>query len=221
MPPAFDPSADFADAVDGTETVAVCRRGSTPGSPGTTVSHALRRAVTTREAAESHGRYTASDVIWHLPAAELADSPRLGDLVVDADGRRWTILEVQSAALRTRWRCAARNLAIVYGLDDTITILKATYTKDDGGAAEPLWRPWKTGVRARIQPVATRAGTKHRARQTVTRYQIFVEEDFSLDHTHRIQGPDGTIYQVTGTRGADRIGELQTIEAKITPWPGE
>jgi len=217
--PSFDPSTDFANIADGTESVTVCRRGSTPGSPGTTVSHALRRTVTMREAAESHGSYTASDVIWHLPAEELADAPRLGDVVLDADGRRWTILEVQSAALGTRWRCAARNLAVVYGLDDTITILKATYVKDDGGAAEPLWRPWKTGVRARIQPVAAQAGTKHRARQTVVRYRIFLEEDLALDHTHRIQGPDAAVYQVVATQGAERIGEPQTIEAKISPCP--
>jgi hypothetical protein len=34
-----------------------------------------------------------------------------------------------------------------------------------------------------------------------------------VDHTCRIFGPDGTIYTITGSLGADRIGELQVIEA--------
>jgi len=215
----LDPSADFAEVADGTEAVTLRRRGSRPGASGTAIASALRRAVTTREAAESHGRYTASDVTWHLPAEELTGVPRLGDVLVDAEGRRWTILDVQAAALQGRWRCASRNLAVVYALDDTVTILKASYTKEDGGAAEPSWRPWKTGVRARIQPLATTVATEHHARRTATRYRIFVEEDLTLDHTHRIQGADGTVYKVTGTTAAERIGELQTIEAEVTPWP--
>jgi hypothetical protein len=143
----LDPSGDFPQAADATEAVTLRRRGTSPGSPGTVVPHALRRAVTTREAAQSHGRYTASDVTWHLPTGELPESPRLGDVIADGEGRRWTVLEVQLATLGTRWRCTARDLAIVYALDDTVTVLKASYAKGEGGAAEATWRPWKTGVR--------------------------------------------------------------------------
>jgi len=215
----FDPAADFAEVIDGTETVTLLRRGNTPGSPGTAVAGALRRAVTTREAAQTGGRYTASDVTWHLPVEELGDAPAVGDLLSDGQGRRWTILEVTLATRRTRWRCTARDLAVVYGLDDTVAILKASYVKDEGGAAEPTWRPWKTGIRARIQPAEAKTATEHRARQTARQFRIFVEEDLLLDHTHRIRGPDGTIYKVTGTSGGQRIGELQTIHSEVTPWP--
>ena len=210
----FDPSADFAQVADGSESVTVYRRGATPGSPGVAVAHALRRAVTAREAARSNGRYTASDVTWHLPCAELGDAPGLGDVIADSQGRRWTILDVQLATQQTRWRCTAREPAIAYGLDDTITILKAAYHKGAGGAAQASWQPWKTGVRARIQPVATEIATAHAARQATTKYRIFVAEDVALDHTHRIQGPDGTLYRITRISGAEQLGELQTIEAE-------
>ncbi len=214
----FDPAGDLADVADGNETVTFRRRGSGSGSD-TSVAGALRRAMSVREAAQSNGRYTASDVTWHLPAGELNDPPRLGDLIVDNDGGRWTVLDVQSATMQTRWRCACRSLTVVYGLDDTIDVLAATYTKDGGGAAEPTWRPWKTGIRARIQPASAKMGTEHGARRTVTRYHVFVEEDLTLDHTHRIQCADGTVYKVVGTKAAERIGELQTIEIEATPWP--
>ena len=32
-------------------------------------------------------------------------------------------------------------------------------------------------------------------------------------------GPDGTIYKIKAVNAAERIGELQTIEAEVTPWP--
>ena len=41
---AFDPTNDLAQVADGLETVTLPRRGSTPGGPGTTITHALRRA---------------------------------------------------------------------------------------------------------------------------------------------------------------------------------
>jgi hypothetical protein len=216
---AFDPSDDMAQAADGLEAVTLRRRGSTPGSPGTTIAHALRRNVSLREAAASAGHYTTSDVTWHLPVAELDEAPRLGDLICGGDGRHWTVLEVRSTTLGTRWRCTARSLAVVYGLDDVITILKATYVMGDCGAAEATWLTWRTGVRARIQPVQSSVGSQHEARRTTTRYQIFMEGELALDQTHRILGPDGTIYKVLGTSGAERLGELQTIEAETTPWP--
>jgi len=210
----FDASDDFAAVSDSAETVTFHRRGATPGSPGVAVAHGLRRAVGVREAAESNGHYTASDVVWHLPVQELADLPHLGDVIVDAAGGRWTVLQVQLVTLRTRWRCTARSLAIVYGLDDTVTILKAAYSKGSGGAAQAIWQTWKTGVRARIQPAAATTGSQHRARRTTQRVQIFVAEDLALSHDHRIQGSDGTMYHVVAVSGAQRIGELQTIEAE-------
>ena len=83
----FDPSDDFADVVDGLETVTLKRRGS---SDDVTVAGALRRGVTVREArvrnrydtwkyVSGDGRSTASDLVWHLPAAGLSDPPLPGD----------------------------------------------------------------------------------------------------------------------------------------------
>jgi hypothetical protein len=227
MPLNFDPSADFAAAIDGLETVTLKRRGS---SEEKVITHALRRALTTREArarnrydtwktTASGGRLAASDVTWHLPTEQLNDSPRLGDVIVDSDACRWTILDVQLTTLETRWQCVTRNLAVAYGLDDTITVLKASYDKGAAGAAEPTWRLWKTGIRARIQVASTDVAAAHHARHTATRFRIFLEEDLALDHTHCIRGPDGTIYKINGTTGAERIDELQSIDAEALPQP--
>jgi hypothetical protein len=214
---------DFAAVADGMETVTLLRRGSGP-AVGTVIARALRRAMTAGEATvvnrgDVHkrvpggGRHTAADVTWHLPAAELPDAPKLGDVILDAAGRRWTILEVKLATLGSRWRCPARNVAVAYGLDDTVSLLRAT--SDPANPGETTWRLWRTGVRARIQPIDARVSTTEDSPSTRLRFRVFVEDDLDVDHTCRLRGPDGTVYTITGAVGAERIGELQVIEAEV------
>jgi hypothetical protein len=220
----FDPSDDFSRVADNTEAVTLLRRGAAPGDAGTAIQNALRRAMQSGEFAaknrdesrryiNSDGQCVAADVDWHLPTAELQAPPGIGDAILDGDGLRWTILELELIMLRTRWKCSARELSIAYGLDDTVAVLKAEYVKSDAGAAEPTWQTWRTGVRARIQPVEIKVGADHSARCATSTYRIFLEYDLVLDQTHRIRGADGTLYQVTAVTGSARLGELQTIEA--------
>jgi hypothetical protein len=225
MLPTFDPTDDFAVVSDGVEAVTLLRRGNT-GDAGTAIAHALRRATNISEAmtgsrsdvrkkVASAGRYIAADVVWHLPSAELVGAPHIGDVIVDAGGNRWTILEVKQTMFGSRWRCEARNVAIALGLDDTISVLKASYAKGGCGAAEPMWRTWKSGVRARIQPVESKVVGGTQMHGTTVHYRIFVEENLDVDHTCCICGADGVIYTITGATGAERIGELQVIDAEV------
>ena len=216
----FDPSDDLSTVADGIETVTLLRRGRTPGDVGMVIAHALRRAVTAGEAAmvasgdvrkqvPSGGQQLADDLVWHLPAAELPDAPQLGDVILDGDGRRWTILTVKVTTLGARWRCETRDVGIAVGLDDAISV-----QKNAGDSSSPVWRTWKTGVRARIQPLQTTIASTGETPSTTTRCRIFVEENIELDHTCRIRGADGTIYTILSSTGAERIGELQVIEVE-------
>lgn len=209
----FDPAGDLIDVVDGLEQVTVTRPG---GDASTAVGHALRRAVGTREMEASAGRYTAGDVVWHLPGGELSESPGPGDVIVDGDGHRWTVLDVRRTAGDLRWRCVARNLAIVHGLDRFVDVQKATYAKGDAGAETPAWKTWRTGLRAKIQPLKTEVRDEHERVLTHARYKVYLAENITLDHTHRIRGPDGTVYTVTGSRRADRIDALMEVEVVRT-----
>lgn len=218
----LDPSDDITNVADGLETVTLLRRGSTTGTAGTVISYALRRAMSAAEAAmvtrgdvhknnvPSGGHHTAAAVVWHLPVAELAISPRLGDMILDGQGQRWTILIVKYTTLGARWRCETSNVAVAFGLDDTISVLKPI-----SGTIGPPWRTWRTGIRARVQPIETKITSTDEESTTTTRYRIFVEENLDLDHTCFIRGADGTIYSITATIGADRIGELQVIEVQV------
>jgi hypothetical protein len=205
----FDAGNDLVDVADGLAPVTVTR----PGSSGSTqVAHALRRMVRVREIQELDGQYRASDVTWHLPVGEMPSRPRLGDVIIDAEGQRWTVLDVQKASAESRWRCVCRDLAVVHGLDQYVDIEKAAYTKSDDGVDAPAWRAWKTGLKAKIQPVESRTGQRHGRRVTRARFKILLAEDLALDHTHRVRGPDATVYRITGSQRAERIERLMEID---------
>jgi hypothetical protein len=208
----FDPSTDFETITDGLEAVTLNRRGS---SSNVSVTNALQRAVTTSEVEASNGQYTQGDVRWHLPKAEVAATPKIGDSIVDAGDTWWVILTVQEATLSARWRCVSRDVIVQYGLDDTVTIEVAAYSKGDGGAAERSWSTYRT-ARARIQEVTADAEDREGARRTARQYDIFIVTDLELGHEHRIRGSDGTLYNITGNTGVQDVSALQAIQA--TEW---
>ncbi len=208
----FDPSIDFETITDGLEAITLNRRGS---SSNVSVTNALQRAVTTSEIEASNGQYTQGDVRWHLPVAEVAATPKIGDSIVDTGDSWWVILTVQEATLSARWRCVSRDVVVQYGLDDTLTIEVAAYSKGDGGAAERSWSTYKT-ARGRIQEVTADAEDREGARRTARQYDIFLVTDVTIDHTHRIKGVDGTLYNITGNSGVDDLGALQSVQA--TEW---
>ncbi len=208
----FDPSTDFETITDGLEAVTLNRRGS---SADVSVTNALQRDVTTSEIAASDGQYTQGDVRWHLPAAEVSATPKIGDNIVDAAGDYWAVLNVQLATLSNRWRCITRNVAVQYGLDDRVTIEIAAFAKGTGGAAERTWTVYKT---ARANIIETTADTEVRegASRTAKQYEIVIVTDTDIGHQHRIKDEKGTYYTIVGSTGQDNVGALQTVQA--TEW---
>ena len=121
-------------------------------------------------------------------------------------------MEVRQTMLGSRWRCVARNLAIHHGLDAYVDIEKVAYVKGSGGADEPTWQVWKTGLRAKIQPAGATVGQVQGRQQAAARFTVFLNEDLAVDPTHRIKAADGTRYAITGCRKADRIDALMEID---------
>jgi hypothetical protein len=201
---------DFATIADGLESVTLERRD---GGGATPLANALRRAVTTREAEQSDGRYTAADVRWHLDASELTEPPRLGDRLLDTAGETWTVLETRLATGGSRWACLCRNLAIVGGLDTYIAIRRERVTKGAGGAVERTWENFRTGVRARIQIQEAQRREEHGRQAGLVTAKIFVAEQIELDNGYQIVAADGTVFEITGFRSPDTLGRLFEIDA--------
>ena len=207
----FDPSTDFEDVCDGLAAVSLNHRQGESES----ITAALRREVTTREAIASNGKYTTADTRFHFPISSVDASPKLGDTIEDADDEYYTILEVQRATISRRFKCVCRNLAVVNGLDSIVTIEKVTYSKGTQGARERAWATWRK-VKARIQPIAAATEKAAGMQRTMERYAIVCAVDAAIDNSYRFKGPDGTLYQFESFTGSEELGGLQTVE--VTKW---
>ena len=179
------------------------------------MAKALQRAVTTSEVAASDGQYTQGDVRWHLPIAEVADAPKIGDSIVDAAEDYWEVMTVQLATLSKRWLCVSRNVIVMYGLDDRVTIEVAAFSKGTGGAAERSWSTYKQ-VRANIIETTADTEVREGASRTAKQYDIVIVTDIAIGHQHRIKDEKGKLYTIVGTTGQDEVGALQTVQA--TEW---
>ena len=134
----------------------------------------------------------------------------------DPGRRRPALDDPRSAtrALGARWRCRTRELSIAFGLEDTIDVLKAEYSKSESGAVETSWTVFSEGVRGRIQPLETLVAAENSAEASVRRCRIMLEESFDLDHTNRLRGPGGVLYRIVSAAGFPKLGELQTVEVE-------
>jgi hypothetical protein len=206
----LDVQTDFAAVADRLEAVTLERRDGAP----TPLAGALRRAVTTREAAISDGKYTSGDVRWHLSAAELTKPPALGDRIIDGAGQSWTILEMRLATCGSRFECVTRNLAIAAGLDTLITIRRESIVKGTNGAAERSWQSYRTNVRARIQEQAAERSEQHGRQSGIVLAKIYLAEQIPVDNGFQIVAADGMTYEVTGYESPDEMGRLFVINAE-------
>lgn len=198
------------ELVDGLAAVTVVRRGE---ASGVVVPHALRRQVRSRELNDSGA--LASDVAWHLPAAEMPFEPRPGDAIVDGDGARWTVLAARHSPLAGRWRCRTRNLVTAYGLNAAVDIERASFTKSVTGEEQAVWETVQLGAAARIERIAAEVRQTHDRRHTRARYRVFVADGVSFDHTCRLKEAGGRVYAIRRVRKVEGVEGLVEIEAEL------
>lgn len=212
----WDARQDFLTTADGWEPIRFCPAEIGPkAAPSEGYSiQGLRRAVSSQEAARSEGRYTATDVVWHLVADALPHVPTPGDRIVDAQGVQYRVLEVSAVKLAGRYRCLTRNLAIGHGLDTLVDIQRAQVVKSSDGVEVLQWTVWRSGIRAKVQPWQRQL--RMEGDQLVSRLQlkIYLDESVPLDGHSRIRGPDGTVYRIVAIHQPHRIDALMELDVE-------
>lgn len=204
---ATDIATDFADVVDNLAPVSLFRFNGDSAS----VSNALRRAISTREAAASAGRYTASDVRFHFPTSDVSEAPRVGEVIQESAGTRWTILDVGTETLTARYRCACRFLAIYDDLDCLVSIEAATWEKDTRGVLVPTWNTRLTGVAAKIQEIDAVPALEDGVRQLLETHHVYLASNVDLTAGDRIRHGVRTFRVV---RISDK-GSLTTLQMVV------
>lgn len=216
MSASLDVSNDFA-VFDGAEIVTLCEPRSSSGvEPAAVTTPALRRKLTVREIEASRGKYTASDVRWHLPDAELPTAPALGSLIVDGAGRAWTILEASRVTLGSRWSCTARAWEIAAGLSDLVSVLQATWTKSASGVPLAEWMELRRGAAARIQPLERRMSDETAAEAARATHRCFLAEPIDATSALRVRRGD-ELYAVLGIDDVERLDRGMTLLLEVLP----
>ncbi len=203
--------ADDLDVFDGLAAATLTHRADSSSDNVTGV----KRSISTREAADSDGKYTTDDVRFHFKTNEVSADPLPGDTITDASGVVWTILAVQRDTLSTRWRLISRRLDIVDEASTLITIQEATWTKSTGGAQVASWDNWKTNVRAKVQRLSADEATDDNQRQVKAQFVVICEVQNLVGKSHRIIDADGVTYRIKGYRQTDRIDSLYEILVEV------
>ncbi len=203
---------------------------SSQGTSNYFVPIAKRRAPTYKELAASNGAYTGQDLVWLLPNALLpaGAKPKPGDPVTDADGTKWTTLEVAWNALKATWRMVTRNLVLAYQLRALIDIQRPAITYD--GAAGVL-RGWPddaspsgsvayAAVPAKVQLITQETQEVFGVLGLQGNYAVTVGQDVAILKVDRVKwnSPTGTVYlDILGQRNPQRIDELPLLDCASYP----
>jgi hypothetical protein len=210
----FDPAADFAQVVDGLQSVTVVSRAG----ERTVVAVALQRAVHSDEPAPSGGYATRHDCNWLLPQALLATRPELGTKLCDAAGDEWTILAVEKKLLGGLWQCHTRNVVLAHNLHARVSLEFPIYARDALGAPVVVqWKLSRANVPARIQPIVRRLETVDGAGVERATHLVYMTEWDLPSAQSRVRDVSGRVFAIERIERIDRLGELVQLHVRRLP----
>lgn len=207
----FDPTADFAEVVDGLQSVTLVPRSGESIS----IASALQHTVRSGEPSPSGGYTTLHDCTWHLPQAELATRPELGTKLCDAAGDEWTILAVEKKLLGGLWQCHTRNVVLAHNLHARVALESPIYARDSLGA--PVVAEWKlsrANVPARIQPIARRLAMVDGAGGELATHLVYLTEWDTPSVQSRVRDISGRIFAIERIERLDQLGELVELHVR-------
>lgn len=213
---------DFATILDGWEPVVVGRRGS----PETiSVAKAWRYTSRADEVEIGVGDYARHDVVWQFAWDESYGDPRLGDRIIDAADRCWTIVTVERLGAGTRFRCLARNFRLCFGLDTRVDVQQADVEDLSSRPETVEWITIQAAVPARIMQYQTKVSVDpgdpeeeiDPSVSSTATFQIILGEQVELDHNHRLIDLEGAVYDVVEFIHFGRIDRLPIATAVRQP----
>jgi len=206
----LQPAADFNEIVDNLESVTFRRRNSTTELR---VDAAYRQQSQTHESLPSAGEVLQTDTVWHLSLATETGPPRPGDLVIDQQGARWTILETEQLVALGRWKCNARDLQLVYGCHSQADVARPVWGDNGSGPEIVDWTDICMALPVNIQldEMLLDSSTEPPTKQLL--YDITLGESIALEPDDRLTAADGLSYRVQALLQANRIDVLPLAKA--------
>ena len=198
------------------------------------VPYTHRFELTKQQLLNSHGTYVSVDRTWWVWQQEIDeidtdDFPaatafefKIGDVIKDAEGVSWTILNVEYDDKSRNYHLTVRDLVIVAGLADSITIMRADIVK--GEASETFYdydngTPIVTNLACLVQPIQQQGEDRLSVMSTAKKFTVVLAQPVDLilvQDQIRATLQDGTELQLkwTSYRNTMRIDELPVLECE-------
>lgn len=210
----LDIDDDF-DVFDNTEEVQLTLAGTNV----TFEVCALRRQVSVREAAASGGAYTARDVNFSVPRKSVCKTPPgVGSLLVTQDQEYFTIVGVDVASFKSRYRCYCRAPVLASELSELLTIEEPTYLRDRTNAPYESWTPAYANVLGKVYESESQDVIVNEDRQKVPHVMIYLKGQYDIQPNFRIRDSKGNLYLIHRVTTA-RLGGLMSLEATSARMP--
>lgn len=187
------------------------------GKADIVVPYAFRKEVSYKEAVPTGGYVQQGDIAFRLPFAYVEEQPALGSLITDDRGDTYTVLTVTGFYKVAAWRCTARNLAVLTGLNKWVRFEEATYSKNENGEALPTWTTLYSNIRAKVQSESSETQVRHEATWARNVYKITIDRSLDIDAAanYRIIDREGNEFLLERYEQSDRIDVLPVITARI------
>ncbi|MEM8944134.1 MAG: hypothetical protein AAGD11_03045 [Planctomycetota bacterium] len=177
------------------------------------VEKASRRHTVAQEFGTSGEAVVQADAVWHLQLPASAIQPRIGDVIVDQQKNRWTILRTEWLKALGRCRCTTRELRLAHGCHQLVDVRRPIW--DDIGSGPEIigWQAVCAALPAsiRLDEMTLDTSTNPPTRQM--RYEIVLGEWAELLPDDRIVDANGQSYQLQTLKQAPRIDALPVVVA--------
>lgn len=204
----LDLDDDF-DVFDNTEEVTLTQVGTNVAVEVC----ALRRQISVREAAASGGAYTAGDVAFSIRRSKVCKTPPgVGSLITTADAELFTILGVDLASLKSRFRCHCRQPIMQTNLDQLLDIQEPQYLLDTMDAPYTEWVTLHQKVRGKVYTVSEANQVARDTRDIDPKVMIYLVDVSDVRPNFRIKDEAGVYYNVSKVT-TPPLGGLVAIEA--------
>ncbi len=199
---------------DGLQEVVLTRPGS---DMRRTIAGALMRPIASRRRGEAAQHHVVLHARWYLLQEELTETPRLGDVLLDAHDDGWVISEIRNSPMNHCWRCESGHLVLHHGLDEFVDVYRAEQIASDGGFPRPRWLPWKTGLPAKRRVAELRDPGEHEFQGSRITVEFLLAENEPILPTDRLRMHDGLWLRLKSVRPKDHERWVTCVEAEVLP----
>lgn len=214
---------ELPEVFDSGRAARLIARGDPPQSAGAPVVIVAQRALGRREQSASPGQFEADDRLMRLAVAS-PEQVAPGDLLLDDEEQRWTVIVVRPAPAGAAVAVIVRRLPSSEVAAAAVDLFRAEYAKAASGAATVAWALWRSGVAVTMQPLVRTVtqGDRAAAPRSADRWLVFFDravfDDLEriglLDHRVRLRDAAGRWFGMVQVRDRARIDRPASVEVE-------